>query len=91
MYESMINVLEQKLNKYERNNLESIDRSTVDDISNIKIDSNKSSVERILDFLLSYENPYIFKMENKLIKVQFSNNNVFAENCMTNIYINIYK
>ena len=91
MYETITNLVEQKLKKYENTNLDEIDRNTVEDISNIKIDNKKSSVERILDFLLSYENPYIFKVKGNLVKIEFSNSNVYADNCVTNVFRNIYK
>ena len=91
MYDSVSNLLEQKLNKYENTDLDKVDRNTVEDISNIKIDTKKSSVERILDFLMSYENPYVFKIGDNLVKVQFSNNNIYADNCMTNVYKHIYQ
>ena len=83
MYKTITDLLEQKLNEYEKTELEKIDRNTVEDISNIKIDTEKSSVERILDFLLSYDNPYIFKIENSLVKI--------PDNCITNVYKHIYK
>ena len=82
MYDSVSNLLEQKLNKYENTDLDKVDRNTVEDISNIKIDTKKSSVERILDFLMSYENPYVFKIGDNLVKVQFSNDNIYADKCV---------
>ncbi len=91
MYDSVSNLLEQKLNKYENTDLDKVDRNTVEDISNIKIDTKKSSVERILDFLMSYENPYVFKIGDNLVKVQFSNDNIYADNCITNVYKHIYQ
>lgn len=91
MYDSVSNLLEQKLNKYENTDLDKVDRNTVEDISNIKIDTKKSSVERILDFLISYENPYVFKIGDNLVKVQFSNDNIYADNCITNVYKHIYQ
>ena len=91
MYDSVSNLLEQKLNKYENTDLDKVDRNTVEDISNIKIDTKKSSVERILDFLISYENPYVFKIGDNLVQVQFSNDNIYADNCITNVYKHIYQ
>lgn len=91
MCENSLNSLEQKLNICKSTELLKIDKSKIDDIANIKIDTQKSSVERILDFLLSYENPYIFKVQDSLVKIEFSNNNVYADNCITNVFRNIYK
>ena len=83
--------LEQKLKKYKDYELDQIDKNDVPDISTIKIDSKKSSVNRILDFLSSYENPYVFKVGDNLVKIGFLNNNVYADNCVTNVFKNIYK
>ena len=91
MYEKMTSLLERKLTKCENTNLEDVDRNTIEDISNIKIDTKKSSTERILDFLLSYSNPYIFRVGDSLVKIQFSNSNIYADNCITNVYKHIYK
>lgn len=91
MNEIMTNLLEQKLNECENTNIDEIDRNAVEDISSIKIDTKKSSVERILDFLLSYDNPYVFKIGDNLVKIQFSNKNIYADNCITNVYKHIYK
>ncbi len=53
----------------------------VDEISFIKIDRRKPSEERILDFLTKVKNPYIFKVNCKLVRIRFSENtDLTAEN-----------
>lgn len=86
-----IELLENKLEICKNKNIDEIDISEVEDISNINIDTKKSSVERILDFLNEVKNPYIFKVKNKIVKIEFSNNNVYATNCVTNVFKDIYK
>ena len=92
MFENIdINKLELKLKRGSNINLDDVSISEVEDIDNIVIDSNKSSVERILDFLLKQKNPYLFKVGGVIVKVDFSNNNVSADNCITEVFKDIYK
>lgn len=91
MVKSNIEFLEQKLERCRNTNIDEIDINEVEDVANIFIDSNKSSVERILDFLFSVKNPYVFKVNGKIVKIEFSNSNIYATNCVTNVFKNIYK
>ena len=92
MFENIdINKLELKLKRGSNINLDDVSISEVEDIDNIVIDSNKSSVERILDFLLKQKNPYLFKVGGVIVKVDFSKNNVSADNCITEVFKDIYK
>lgn len=86
-----INNLKEKLQKCKDTSLKDIKLEDVDDLSTIKISRKKSSNERILDFLLSVKNPYVFKVDNHLVKIGFSNNNVKAEDCISNVISSIYK
>lgn len=86
-----IKILEDKLKKCKCVSVEDVNIDEVEDISNINIDTNKSSRERILDFLIAHKNPYLFKFKNSLIKIEFSNSNIYADNCVTNVFKDIYK
>lgn len=64
----------------------------MDELSSIKIDRRKPSGERILDFIIKTKNPYIFKVNGKLVRIRFSeNSNLTAEDCLTNILKNLYR
>jgi hypothetical protein len=64
----------------------------VDEITSIKIDRRKPKEERILDFLTKVKNPYIFKVNGKLIRIRFSENtDLTADDCLTNVLKNLYK
>ena len=63
----------------------------VDEISSIKIDRRKSSEERILDFIMKTKNPYIFKVNGKLVRIRFSDTGKTAEDCLTNVLKNLYR
>ena len=71
--------------------LEDITLDDVDDIKNIKIDRRKSSNERILDFLVKVKNPYVFKINGRLVRLRFTENGPSADDCLTNMLQNLYR
>ncbi len=83
--------LEEKLERCKTMSFEDVDIDKIMDLSDIKISRKKSSTERILDFLNSVDNPYIFKCEGLLVKIGFSDNDSTAEKCITNVIKSIYK
>ena len=72
-----IQELEEKLKRCRNMKLEDVTLDDVDELSSIKIDRRKSSNERILDFLIKVKNPYIFKINGRLVRMRLS------ENCPT--------
>ena len=83
--------LEEKLDKCKNMKLEDVALDDVDEISSIKIDRRKSSNERILDFIMKVKNPYIFKVNGKLVRIRFSDTDKTAEDCLTNVLNNFYR
>ena len=71
--------------------LEDINPDDVDEISSIKIDRRKSSNERILDFLTQVKNPYVFKVNGKLVRMSFSENGPTVDECLTQCLKNLYR
>jgi len=86
-----ISKLVEKLDKCRNLNLDEIDINEVDEITNIKIDRRKSSNERILDFLNEVKNPYIFKVNGKLVRIRFSDTEKTADDCLTSVLQNLYR
>ena len=86
-----IKELEEKLNKCKNMKLEDINSDEVDELSSIKIDRRKSSNERILDFLTKVKNPYVFKVNGKLVRMSFSENGPTADDCLTRVLENLYR
>lgn len=86
-----IKELREKIDRCKNMKLSDVSLDDVDDISSIKIDKRKSSNERILDFLRKTKNPYIFKVNNTLVRISFSNNDRTADNCLTSVLKNLYR
>ena len=83
--------LEEKLKRCKNMKLEDISLDDVDDIKDIKIDRRKSSNERILDFLVKVKNPYVFKINGRLVRMIFTENGSSADDCLTNMLQNLYR
>lgn len=87
-----IKKIRKKLEENEKVSLSDVTVDDVDDIDSIVIDKKKSSNDRILSFLNTVKNPYIFKVDNKLVKISFSDNsNKTADECLTNVLKNLFK
>ena len=85
-----IEELREKLERCRNVNLNDVKLEDVDEISSIKIDRRKPIEERILDFLTKVKNPYIFKVNGKLVRIRFSDTDKTAEDCLTNVLKNLY-
>ena len=92
MYKYNIKELEEKLNICRNMKLEDVSLEDVDEISSIKIDRRKPSNERILDFIAKVKNPYIFKVNGKLVRISFSKNtDLTPDDCLTKVLENLYR
>ncbi len=63
----------------------------VDELGSIKIDRRKPSDERILNFLTKIKNPYIFKVNGRLVRMRFSENGPTADECISRMLENLYR
>ena len=86
-----IKELEEKINRCKNMKLEDSNPDEVDELTSIKIDRKKSSNERILDFLTQVKNPYIFKVNGKLVRMSFSENGPTADDCLTRVLEKVYR
>lgn len=83
--------LEEKLDRCRNVNLGDVTLDDVDEISSIKIDKRKPSNERILEFITKVKNPYISKVNEKLVRIRFSDTDKTAEDCLTRVLENLYR
>ncbi len=86
-----IEKLDKKLKQCKNISVDNIDVNSIDNLSEIKIDKKKKGNDRILDFINKVSNPYIFYIDNQIVKIEFSNNSKNAEECITNVISKIYK
>ena len=86
-----IKELEEKLKRCKNIDLSEVDIDEVDDLNEIKISRKKSKEERIIDFINKTKNSYIFKVNGRLVKFEFSDNEKSAEDCLTNAFKKLYR
>ena len=86
-----IKELAEKLERCRNVNLDDVKLEDVDEITDIKIDIRKPSNERILNFIMKVKNPYIFKVNGKLVRIRFSDTDKTADDCLTNVLKNLYR
>lgn len=83
--------LENKLKACKKIDSNNIDLEKVKDISEVKIDQNKSSIERILDFLSQGFNPYLYRVGDSLVEISYSPVGMSADACIMDVFKDIYK
>lgn len=86
-----ISEMREKLERCKKIDIMKVNPDEVDNIEKININKQKSSKERILDFLYFTKNPYIFNVGGCIVKTEFSNSNIYADNCVVNVFKDIYK
>lgn len=86
-----IKELEEKLKRFKTVNLNEVNINDVEELSEIKISRKKFKEEKILDFINKTKNPYIFNVNARLVKLEFSDNGKSAEDAITNVIKSIYK
>jgi hypothetical protein len=87
-----IEELEIKLKK-SKDNIHLYNKNTkTDKIENIAIDTSLPLAERIYEFFKKVNNPYILKVGNIVVEMEFSDNsNISPIECIDNALINDYK
>lgn len=87
-----IEELENKLKK-SKDNIHLYNKNNkLDKIDNIVIDTNLPLAERIYNFFEQVKNPYILKVGNIVVEMEFSDrSNINPMKCIDNALINDYK
>lgn len=78
-------MLLKKINVNKDIELKDIERTEIEDIRNIKVNNELPIEERIVDFLKKVKNPYVFKVNDTLVKVSFGTKNIDVKQCLNNI------
>lgn len=80
-----IKELEEKNNRCKNIKFEDINPDDVDETSSIKIDRRKWSNKLIFDFLTQVKNPYVFKVNGKLVRMIFSESSPTSHDCLARL------
>lgn len=83
--------LEEKINKCSKISINDVKIDDIDKLNEVKISKKKKSNEKILEFIKNVSNPYIFNIDNKIVKIEFTHNGRHAEDSIINIIKTIYK
>lgn len=83
--------LKEKIKRCKKIEVNEVNINDVDDLCEIKISRKKSKEEKILDFISKTKNPYVFKINGKLVKLEFTDNGTNAEDAITNVIKSLYK
>lgn len=75
------------LKEMKNKNFEDLNSNELVDIKNIKIDTSKPKIEKLIDFIEKIKNPYLFKVGDIIVKIKFSNNNQSFQEKMENIIL----
>lgn len=83
--------LEEKIKRCKYIEVNEVNKDDVDELSDIKISRKKCKEEKILDFISKTKNPYVFKINGKLVKLEFTDNGTNAEDAIMGVIKSIYK
>lgn len=86
-----IDELREKLKRTAKLNFSDVSLDELVEISEINFSKKSNSNEKLLDFIKSSSNPYMFKCNGKKVKIEFSNTEKLAEECLTSTIKNIYQ
>lgn len=86
-----IEELREKLKRTAKLNFSDVRLDELVEISEINFSKKSNSNEKLLDFIKSSSNPYMFKCNGKKVKIEFSNTEKLAEECLTSTIKNIYQ
>ena len=86
-----IKELQDKLERCRKVTLDEVSIDDVDELSSVKINTRLNQVDRIIDFISKTKNPYIFKVNGKLVRFNFLENGLTADECLTRLLENLYR
>ena len=84
-------LLKEKLIRCRDISFEDVDLEDLEEISNINFSKKTDCREKIIDFIKSSKNPYMFKCNGKKVKIEFANTNFIAEDSLTKTLKNVYQ
>ena len=90
---SKVNIeeLENKIISCSNISIDDVKKEEINDLSEVKISKKKKGYDKILEFIKNVSNPYIFNIDNKIVKIEFTDNGQRAEDRIINIINTMYK
>lgn len=83
--------MKNNLEVYKKINIDEVDINQIPKIDEIVISRKKDINDRITEYLINYNNPYFYNIKGKIIKIEFSENENKAEDCITKVLSELYK
>jgi len=74
------------LEKFKQQSIAGADADSLVDITNVKIDTDKPIAERIKSFIGQIGNPYLFKVDNTVVKVSFNDKGPTLQKCLEKVF-----
>ena len=69
-------------------NIRFVQDKDIDDLKDIKINTNKTKLERIMGFLQTVKNPYMFIVDGIKVKFEFAKDGPNINDCIENLIKN---
>lgn len=69
-------------------NIKFAQEKDIDELKNIKINTNKTKLERIMEFLQTVKNPYMFMINGIKVKFEFAKDGPDINDCIENLIRN---
>ncbi len=69
-------------------NIRFVQDKDIDDLKDIKINTNKTKLERIMEFLQTVKNPYMFIVDGIKVKFEFAKDGPNINDCIENLIKN---
>lgn len=80
--------LKTKMQLGKSSNIRFAQEKDIDDLKDIKINTNKTKMERIIEFLQTVKNPYMFIVDGIKVKFEFAENGPNINECIENLIKN---
>lgn len=77
------------LKELEDVDIQSVQRNSLVDIKNVKIDKSLKKTERISDFLAQIRNPYCFLCDGVIVKIRFSDTEDTLEDKLNRYFLSL--
>lgn len=83
--------LKEKLIKCKNINFDDVDINDLEDITKINFSKKQNNQDKIIDFIKSSKNPYMFQCNGKKIQIAFANTDDIAEEKLKKTLNKIYQ